>query len=325
MVVRIAMNRNAKTRKEALAEAESKLTLKGHPGRKAGDLASVRLKANEIGAIPELFQPREFTFGMRDTDPIHIKALEQEIRIHGQLHPPLVIKLKRTGWVVAEGHHRIEAYKAAGKGDQEIECEWFYGTVREVADAALKRNNVVKLNIKQPDRMEEAWKRVLMGWGSKQQIVRLCGVGEGTVAAMRRAVRLVQLQDLEHKDFGEAEAFRERLSTWGAAPLKENATSAEALAHLETVSWGIVGRVYRGVTEKEFDADTAAMWLAREIQNRLEHKLARDPEITARALKLYDPSLPPQLMKAWRKSGDDDDYDPYLETEEDDASPDVPL
>jgi hypothetical protein len=57
--------------------------------------------------------------------------------------------------VVAEGHHRIEAYKSLGRGNQEIKCEWFYGNVREAADAALQRNNIVKLNIKQPDRMEE--------------------------------------------------------------------------------------------------------------------------------------------------------------------------
>jgi hypothetical protein len=43
----------------------------------------------------------------------------------------------------------------------------------------------VKLNISQPNRSEEAWKRVLMGWGSKSQIVQLCSVSDGLVAEMR--------------------------------------------------------------------------------------------------------------------------------------------
>jgi hypothetical protein len=81
----------------------------------------------------------------------------------------------------------------------------------------------------------------------------------------------------------------------------------------------------KGVTQKEFDADEAAMRLVKWLNNRVGGTLSKNPDITARALKILDPTLPPQLMKAWRKNGDDDDYDPYLQTEQDDAAPDVPL
>jgi hypothetical protein len=226
-----------------------------------------------------------------------------------------VIKLKWDGWVVVEGHHRIEAYKAGGLGDQEITCEWFYGTVREAADAGLARNNIVKLNISQPSRMEEAWKRVLLGWGSKAQIVKACGVGDGTVATMRRAVRLVQLQDPEHEDFNDAEAFRQRLMEWGyggTSPLKKDATPVEALEYIKTLTWGIAGRLYKGVTKKEFDADEAAMRLVKWLNNRVGGTLSKNYEITARALKILDPTLPPQLMTHWRGDPDvDPDFDPY--------------
>src|SRR5262245_12248061 len=151
MAVRFGLNnKNAKGREEAVAKAQKKLTLEGHPGSKVGDLHTVLVKPDDIGAIPEIFQPREFTFGARDLDRIHVKALGQEARIVGELHPPLVIKLKRDGWIVAEGHHRIAAYKELGRGDQEIMCEWFYGSVREAADASLQRNNIIKKNIPQP-------------------------------------------------------------------------------------------------------------------------------------------------------------------------------
>ena len=59
-------------------------------------------KPNDIRAIPEIFQPREFTFGLRDKDKAHIIALKQEIAIHGELDPPPVIRLRGDGWVVAE-------------------------------------------------------------------------------------------------------------------------------------------------------------------------------------------------------------------------------
>jgi hypothetical protein len=300
----VSINKNAKAREEALAKAEKKLSLQGHPGTKTGDVATVSLKPNDVKAIPEIFQPREFTFGLRDTDKTHVTALKQEITIHGELHPPLVIKLKRDGWVVVEGHHRIEAYKAAGKGDQEIKCDWFYGTVRDAADAGLERNNIIKLNVKQPDRSEEAWKRVQLNWGSKQQIAKQCSVSPSLVAEMRRVVRLVQSESLE------GAAFRKRLSEgYYGTPLKEDATPAEAVEHLKTLSWGIAGGLYRGVTKAQFDTDAEVMRLARAIQNRLEDALSKNPNITARALKLYDPTLPKALMAAW--GSPDPDYDPY--------------
>jgi ParB-like nuclease domain len=289
----------------------------------------VLVKPNDIGEIPEIFQPREFTLGARDHDRIHVTALAQEIRNRGELDPVLVIKLKWDGWIVAEGHHRVQAYKELGQGDQEIQCDWFYGSVQEAAIEALRRNNILKLNIKQPDRMEEAWKWVLLGWGSKTEIVKACGVSDGTVATMRRAVRFVQLQDPEHKDFGDAAMFRQRLREWGIgrpdAPPKEGAAPTEWFDYLKTFTWGIAGRLLKGVTQKEFDADEAAMRLVKWLNNRVGGTLSKNPDITARALKILDPTLPPQLMKAWRKNGDDDDYDPYLQTEQDDAAPDVPL
>jgi hypothetical protein len=316
MAVRFGLNnKNAKGREEAIAKAQRKLTLEGHPGSKVGDLHAVLVKPDDLGAIPEIFQPREFTFGARDYDRTHVKALEQEARIHGELGPILVINLKSDGWIIAEGHHRVEAYKSLGRGDQEITCEWFYGSVQDAAKEALKRNNIVKLNIPQPDRMEEAWKWVTLGWGSKAEIVKACGVGDGTVATMRRAVRLVQLNDPEHKNFDDAQAFRQRLMEWGyggTAPLKKDATPVEALEYLKTLTWGIAGRLYKGVTKKEFDADEAAMRLVKWLNNRVGGTLSKNYEITARALKLLDPTLPPQLMTHWRGDPDvDPDFNPY--------------
>jgi hypothetical protein len=159
-----------------------------------------------------------------------------------------------------------------GRGDQQIECDWFYGSVQEAAMEALERNNILKLNISQPDRMEEAWKWVLLEWGSKAEIVKACGVGDGTVGTMRRAVRWVQLLDEkykpmqpEHKDFNDAVAFRKRLqggwyeSSPNVTVPKDDAAPAEWFDYLTTFTWGIAGRMLKGVTQKEFDAEEASV------------------------------------------------------------------
>jgi hypothetical protein len=333
MVVRFGLNnKNAKGRKEALAKAQTRLTLEGHSGRNVGDLHRVRVKPDDIGEIPEIFQPREFTLGLRDHDRIHVKALAQEISNRGELEPVLVIKLKWDGWIVAEGHHRVQAYKELGRGDQEIQCDWFYGSVQEAAIEALRRNNIVKLNISQPNRMEEAWKWVVLRWGSKAEIIKACGVSDGAVATMRRAVRFVQLLDEkhkpmqpEHKDFNKAVAFRKRLQEWkrDATVPKEDSTPAEWFDYLTTFTWGVAGRMLKGVTEREFDAEHAAMRIVKRLNGAVGHMLSENPKITARALQILDPTLPPQLITAWRKerSFDDFDYEDYhaeLQTQTDD-------
>jgi hypothetical protein len=223
-----------------------------------------------------------------------------------------------------------------GRGDQQIECDWFYGSVQEAAMEALERNNILKLNISQPDRMEEAWKWVLLEWGSKAEIVKACGVGDGTVGTMRRAVRWVQLLDEkykpmqpEHKDFNDAVAFRKRLqggwyeSSPNVTVPKDDAAPAEWFDYLTTFTWGIAGRMLKGVTQKEFDAEEAAIRIVKRLNGAVGTMLSENPKITARALQILDPALPPQLMKAWRKERDidfdDEDYRAELHTQTDEG------
>jgi hypothetical protein len=57
--------------------------------------------------------------------------------------------------------------------------------VWDAVDESLRRNIKLKLELSRPDRQTQAWKRVVLGRGSKADIVKLCGVSEGTVAHMR--------------------------------------------------------------------------------------------------------------------------------------------
>ena len=262
----------AKELKEAIAKAEQQITTVGRP---KGAHATVKLLPSQIEIRPELFQPREFSFGLRKTDPDHVKKLKRALSVKGELDPIIVIKLGKK-WVCVDGHHRLEAYKADG-WTKPIVCEWFGGSVREAVDESVIRNEKDHLNVSQSDRLEAAWKRVLLGWGSKAQIVNICGVGDGTVAQMRRVAtrgrELSKLGDVMRNNLG--------------VPLMETSWSQAKLAYL-------------GVEQKEISEELRAERLARRMRARLTNLLSRDPKITARALQLYDPELPKGITEAWR-------------------------
>jgi hypothetical protein len=52
------------------------------------------------------------------------------------------------------------------------------------------------------------------------------------------------------------------------------------------------------LTPKEWDMNEAAAKLARNLVTRMTTKLSDDPEVTARALWLYDRDLCPKLIEA---------------------------
>ncbi len=261
---------NATKLQQALGKAERQLNTKGRPKH-----GTVELFPSEIKTRPELFQPREFSAGLRETDQDFVKQLTRTIGILGELDAIVVIKIG-TKFVCVDGHHRIQAYKEA-KWAKPIKCEWFGGSVREAVDESMRRNTKDRLNVPQADKMENAWKRVLLDWGSKAEIVKLCGVGEGTVAHMRRVKR----QGFEDSPRGKE--FRRRL---GGGSLQETSWYQAKLAEL-------------GVEPKEIDDEVRAERLARRIRSRLEDLLSREPTVTARALELYDPALPKEIARAW--------------------------
>jgi hypothetical protein len=56
--------------------------------------------------------------------------------------------------VIVDGHHTLEAYKGAGKGETLITCEWFAGGVREAFAAIATRNIWDKLPVSKADKMD---------------------------------------------------------------------------------------------------------------------------------------------------------------------------
>ncbi len=230
--------------------------------------------------------------GLRTTDREHVKKLARAVSIQGELDPIVVIKLGKK-FVCVDGHHRVEAYKDA-KWTKEIRCEWFGGTVREAVDESMRRNAKDRLNVPTADRLEAAWRRVLLGWGSKAEIVRLCNVGDGTVAQMRRVLEHWRKQDTLGKE------FRRNLGS----------------GHLFDTGWSVAKLAWLGVGAGEIDDELRAQRLARRMRARLTDLLSRDPAVTARALELYDPALPKGIADAWSvprvvSATADSEGDPY--------------
>jgi len=268
---------NARVVAQALAEAEQRLVRP--PGAHKGTVI-VSVPPKEIIVQPELFQPRRFSAGLREVDPKHVKDLETRITRKGELDPVLVVKFKAPlgdRWVCVDGHHRLAAYQKL-KRKEPIRCEWFAGSVREAADASLLRNEIAKLGVPQADRFEEAWRRVLNDWGSKKDIVTLTGTSDGMVALMRRVKKAFQLQDP-----------------------KGQALRAELGHVLDTHSWSRVRAAWVGLTPTEWSIEEEAARLARILSNRLTNKLSKNPEVTARALYIYDPGLCSELVQALQK------------------------
>lgn len=265
------MRKPATSAKE-LSEAVDKAERQHKRPARAG--ASVELLPSEIQMRPELFQPREFVAGLRTTDKEHVKKLARSVSIQGELDPIIVIKLGNK-FVCIDGHHRVEAYKSA-KWSKAIKCEWFGGTVREAVDESIRRNAKDRLNVQTADRLEAAWRRVLLGWGSKAEIVRLCNVGEGTVAHMRRVLEHWRKQDTLGREFRRNLGFDLYETSWSQAKL-----------------------AWLGVGAREIDDELEAQQLARRMRSRLTDLLSRNPVVTARALMLYDPELPKGIAEAW--------------------------
>lgn len=285
----------------ALKEAEARLE---RPEVTDGRTEYVDVLPKDIKERLELFQPRRPGYGLSKLDKRHVDRLATTITRKGELDPVLVVKLATanpyTGvvdgheWVVVDGHHRIAAYlKCKWRGT--IKCEWFAGTVREAADEGLKRNEKKHLEIQQGDKWEEAWKRVLLGWGSKTEIVKLTGTSDGIVARMRRAVKW----------------FEDQTSGKARTPMGEKLVTAFS-PDLRAYPWSKVNRVLLDLTPKEWDADEAAAKLAGQLVGRMTNKLSTNPEVTARALWLYDRDLCPQLVGALQaliQSAEDDEQD----------------
>jgi hypothetical protein len=280
-----AGTQTARARAKAFAEVECTLE---RPEASSGP-TFVHLKPGAVQTRHELFQPREYVFSKAGLDSRYVSKLKTLIKTKGELEPILVVRLGEK-WVCVDGHHRVAAYNGLS-WSAAIKCEWFAGSLREAVDESYRRNEIIKLEIPREDKYEEAWKRVVLGWGSKADIVKLCGVSGTLVSQMRRVKRRYE-EDTDDL----AAQFRERL-----APRR-----------LDEVSWSRARMTYLDLEPKEINKREEAERLAKSLRSRHTDTLSRDPKVTAQALALYDPLLPGPLLEELARVKEGTDRDGQL-------------
>ena len=189
-------------------------------------------------------------------------------RILGDNHKPLdpiLVVPRGAGFVVIDGHHRLEAYREAG-WDRPIPVEIFQGTLAEAELEALRRNIKDKLPMTQEDKLEAAWRLVLGQRLSKAKINELTSVSNGTIGNMRHTLK------------------RHGFET------------------VEGLSWHQV-KLMNFDLDDDFDRDASnrkkAERLAKEITDKASIHLAKNPEILAMALELISETLPKALVEQW--------------------------
>lgn len=275
----------AKDTAKALKEAEEQIE---RPVVANGTPVFVNVSPKDIRERLELFQPRRPGWGTHKLDPKHVKTLATNITRKGELDPVVVVKLGDQ-WVIVDGHHRVAAYLQLKRTDK-IKCEWFTGTVREAMDESLRRNEKAHLRVDQGDKHEAAWTRTVLDWNgkdwssSKRKVVRITGTSDGTVGKMRRWFKW----HWKHRTGAEQTTMGEKMIT---------ALGADLSVH----SWNKVNGVTLDLTPREWDVSDAAARLAASLTQRMTTVLSKDPEVTARALWLYDADLCPGLVAALEK------------------------
>lgn len=250
-------------------------------GRPAEEGAS-EIDISRIRSCPAVFQPR----GGQDEDDYHVRELTRALKAGGaaaKLDAILVMGIGRDVYCV-DGHHRLAAYREA-KVTGPIPVEWFGGTLDDAVSEAIKRNSRDKLPMSRNDKLEAAWRLVVLGANSKAEIVRATTVADGTVANMRRIAKAIREHTEKADDFHTSGMKTPEEMTWNEA------------------------RMF-GKEAKEYDKE----WVEREAEARAEKlrqvfgaKLRTQKEVTARTLEIYSPSLVRFLAEHWNVTDENED------------------
>ncbi|TPN06426.1 nuclease [Mesorhizobium sp. B2-1-3] len=229
------------------------------------------LRLQDIETVPELFQPRG---GISER---HVSDLIKAIKAVGPLDPVTVMMVgNRT--ILIDGHHRIEAYRAA-KWATPVPVRYFEGTPEEAVLLAGEANSKAKLPMDNTDRQNFAWRLVLIDRHSIAKVARASGISAAQVTIMRRAKRTLGEQAGDHVSW-----FRARLAANG----KEYVNSGDD-------------------DERDQWMQQVADRYADELTKKFSTKLALNPEIAAMALASYFGRKLPEVYGFLREHLGEDD------------------
>ncbi|MDP3898086.1 MAG: hypothetical protein Q8Q62_15560 [Mesorhizobium sp.] len=176
---------------ERALDAFERLRVRGQlAGLEAAD-RPLWLPLTSIKTAPVLFQMREGDTEGGATDPGHVLTLLRALRAKPAeartLDPVLVFGIAEDAYCI-DGHHRLAAYRDA-KVTGPVPVEWFRGTLEGAVGEAISRNQKAKLQMGSGERMEGAWRLVVIGGHTKAATAAMSGVSERSVATLRELLR----------------------------------------------------------------------------------------------------------------------------------------
>ena len=232
-----------------------------------------KLSLKDIHVAPLVFQWRFENSSLAEEMAI-MKDLSQHIK--GDDEPrsldPIVVTAIGPKFFVIDGHHRLDAYQKAGWNGP-VPVRQFKGTLKEAQAYAMKVNAKNKVPMTRVEKSEAAWRMLVDGerdpaWSRPRKEIR-----EVTTVSLRNLKRMAaSLRELG------SEAFE---MTWVEVCKTKWAKELEAMGQEGLEGW------------KEEKARKLADHLLK------GPNLLKDPEITARALKMVSTHLPGLLTDQW--------------------------
>lgn len=208
----------------------------------------------------------------------HLETLKKALQVGTcKFFEPITVYWIDGSWYCIDGHHRLLAYRDQKVADP-IPVNVYSGTLDKAIGKALLSNSRDKLAMSQAEKSNAAW-RLVIGTGlSKSSISKAASVSERTVARMRcikmDIVKNHPEQPLDALDWKHAQAL---------------AQGRNLLDQFDLDSW----------------KEEAAKKLANALSRHCGKELSKSPEITARALEIYDQRLLPQMIE-WVNPAPDD-------------------
>lgn len=236
------------------------------------------LPLQAIDKLEAVFQPRELRGLLIERDWF-IDDLARAIERNGdQGLDPILVWWTGRRWVVLDGHHRIAAYLQAGWAERSVPVEVFAGNIDEARLEATRRNTKNTLPIRQPERLQAAWRLVCTSSLTKLQIANGTGVAPRTVSSMRRRLReVVATAPLRwnHHTLGD--------EAWGRVRSPDFLSSGESKED------------HQDINER-----TAEVW-AKRLTKHLGPAMTKNPEAFALAITFVSEAFPKRLMEteAW--------------------------
>lgn len=168
-----------------------------------------RVPLGDLQTDEETFQPRS-----GGTEANHVAKLCDVLRRGHELDPIRVWEDPESGaLVVADGHHRLEAYNEAAKVEK-VKVAVYRCDLETALEIPMVDNTKDRLSVSKAAKTQYAWRRVNDTKWTKPKIAKVTGTSERTVAYLRKLrIKLEDMGEDVPEELWQARAIRDGRSS----------------------------------------------------------------------------------------------------------------